>query len=196
MTVIVDGTAGITFPNSSTQTSAGASLTIPSFTTTIGVGAATASASGAGVTFPATQSDSSNANTLDDYEEGTWTPTFTPASGTFAGVSSSGLYTKIGRTVFILGKVGCSGVGSGSGNVLVGSFPFNTQSSLLGTGFYITEWYQGTIGGTFPCLRFEGNPTACVIWAGNLNGSGDARLTAAGIASGGLNISFCGTYQV
>ena len=42
--------------------------------TTLGVGAATPSASGAGITFPATQSASTDANTLDDYEEGTWTP--------------------------------------------------------------------------------------------------------------------------
>jgi hypothetical protein len=43
-------------------------------TTTMGVGAATPAASGAGITFPAAQSASSDANTLDDYEEGTWTP--------------------------------------------------------------------------------------------------------------------------
>jgi hypothetical protein len=44
------------------------------FPTTIGVGDATPSASGSGISFPATQSASSDANTLDDYEEGTWTP--------------------------------------------------------------------------------------------------------------------------
>jgi len=50
--------------------------------------------SGTGITFPATQSASSNANTLDDYEEGTFTPT--------AGISltsATGKYTKIGRVV-------------------------------------------------------------------------------------------------
>jgi hypothetical protein len=41
------------------------------FPTTIGVGGATPSASGSGISFPATQSASSDANTLDDYEEGT-----------------------------------------------------------------------------------------------------------------------------
>jgi hypothetical protein len=46
------------------------------FPTTIGVGGATPSTSGAGITFPATQSASSNVNTLDDYEEGSWTPTY------------------------------------------------------------------------------------------------------------------------
>jgi hypothetical protein len=40
------------------------------FPTTIGVGGATPSTSGSGISFPATQSASSDANTLDDYEEG------------------------------------------------------------------------------------------------------------------------------
>jgi hypothetical protein len=51
----------------------------------MGVGGATPSASGAGITFPADQSilgASTNANTLDDYEEGTWTGTLT--GGTIA----------------------------------------------------------------------------------------------------------------
>lgn len=38
-----------------------------------GVGNASPAASGAGITFPAAQSDSSDVNTLDDYEEGAWT---------------------------------------------------------------------------------------------------------------------------
>jgi hypothetical protein len=52
------------------------------FPTTIGVGGATPSASGSGISFPATQSASSDANTLDDYEEGTWTPTTSTAGYT------------------------------------------------------------------------------------------------------------------
>ena len=66
----------------------------------IGVGGATPSTSGAGITFPATQSASSDANTLDDYEEGTWTP----VDGSGAGLtftSASGTYIKIGKIVFI-----------------------------------------------------------------------------------------------
>jgi hypothetical protein len=69
---------------------------------TISVGGATPSTSGAGITFPATQSASTDANTLDDYEEGTFTPTaasgFTTVSGTPA---YSGTYTKIGNLVTI-----------------------------------------------------------------------------------------------
>ncbi len=49
------------------------------------------------VAFPATQVASADANTLDDYEEGTWTPTITRTGGTYA--NQGGRYTKIGRNV-------------------------------------------------------------------------------------------------
>lgn len=52
------------------------------------------------IPFPATQNPSADANTLDDYEEGTWSPSVTALSGTFTSVSATGSYTKIGRTVF------------------------------------------------------------------------------------------------
>ena len=68
MSIVLDGTTGITTPTEKVVT-------------TIGVGNATPSASGAGITFPATQSASTDANTLDDYEEGTWTPTIAASSG-------------------------------------------------------------------------------------------------------------------
>ena len=48
--------------------------------------------------FPAPQVSSANVNTLDDYEEGTWTPTDTSGAGlTFA--LATGFYTKIGNVV-------------------------------------------------------------------------------------------------
>src|ERR1035437_3947013 len=54
---------------------------------------------GAGqIKFPASQNASSDANTLDDYEEGTWTPNDASGAGlTFS--TAFGTYTKIGRTV-------------------------------------------------------------------------------------------------
>jgi len=95
----VAGTNTITLP---AQTATIATLTTPSFATTIGVGGATASASGSGITFPATQSASSDANTLDDYEEGTFTPTAASGFTTISGTPAySGTYTKIGNLVTI-----------------------------------------------------------------------------------------------
>jgi hypothetical protein len=64
-----------------------------------------ASANGVGITFPATQSASSDANTLDDYEEGTWTPNQGAGLTVVGAFSSVGYYTKIGNIVTVNGYV-------------------------------------------------------------------------------------------
>jgi hypothetical protein len=62
-----------------------------------------------GITFPATQSAQSDANTLDDYEEGTWTPAIeTGAAQSITYASRGGRYTKIGRQVFCQGFINIS----------------------------------------------------------------------------------------
>ena len=70
--------------------------------TTVSVGAATPSASGAGITFPATQSASTDVNTLDDYKEGSWTPV---ANVINFAAGTTGKYTKIGNLVTLTFKV-------------------------------------------------------------------------------------------
>jgi hypothetical protein len=80
----------------------------------------TTTANGIGITFPATQSASSDANTLDDYEEGTWTPS---VGGTATYSSQTGTYTKIGRLVYIRGTIQISVIGTGSTQVISG-IPF------------------------------------------------------------------------
>lgn len=72
-------------------------LTTPIIATTMGVGGATPSGSGSGITFPATQSASTDANTLDDYEEGTWTPGI--VFGGLTPSAASGRYIKVGSLV-------------------------------------------------------------------------------------------------
>ena len=68
-----------------------------------GIGLSTATpSSGTGITFPATQSASSDANTLDDYEEGTWSPRIENAAGsTVVTLTNQGIYTKVGRMVHV-----------------------------------------------------------------------------------------------
>jgi hypothetical protein len=97
-------------------------------TTTIGVGAATPSASGAGITFPATQSASTDANTLDDYEEGTWTPTQGSGLTVVGTFSSSGTYTKVGRLCTVMGRINATtSLSFSSGNALIcEGLPFTT----------------------------------------------------------------------
>ena len=109
--------------------------------TTIGVGGATPSTSGSGVTFPATQSDSTNANTLDDYEEGTWTPTQGSNLTVVGAFSSNGVYTKIGRSIVVIGRVkGDTSVAVATANaVMAGGLPFTPLISIgYSTGIALT----------------------------------------------------------
>jgi hypothetical protein len=104
--------------------------------TTISVGDATPSTSGAGITFPATQSASTDANTLDDYEEGTWTPDL---GGTTTYASRNGFYVKIGRLVFVSMNLQVTSIGTGSTTVISG-LPFaqsgGGQSTALSVSIY------------------------------------------------------------
>jgi hypothetical protein len=107
-----------------------ATLTTPSFATTIGVGGATASASGSGISFPATQSASTDANTLDDYEEGTWT--FTVTNSGYGSGTTSGTYTKIGRLVTLTGIITFTSVGTATGQMTLSGLPFTASGQAYG----------------------------------------------------------------
>lgn len=116
---------------------------------TVGVGNTTPSTSGAGITFPATQSASSDANTLDDYEEGDWTPVW-QSTGTLPTLSystQSGRYVKIGRVVYFWARIYMNswGGGGGSGNIQMGGLPFTSvnDSDHGGPLCHVTFTYSG-----------------------------------------------------
>jgi len=112
-------------------------LTTPIVATTMGVGGATPAASGSGITFPATQSASTDANTLDDYEEGSWTPTIIGA--TFSNQSwRSGRYVKIGKVVYI--NWDFSGdFSSIAGQANIGGLPFVPVTSINEGGYFTVQ---------------------------------------------------------
>ena len=80
---------------------------------------------GTGITFPASISASTDPNTLDDYEEGTFTVTFVPStSGTITLSGNTGTYTKVGRAVTITGQFIVSSVSSPTGYLKIAGLPF------------------------------------------------------------------------
>jgi len=89
----------------------------------------------AGVNFPATQVSSADANTLDDYEEGTFTPTLTGGTSSPTGVSyvqQLGKYTKVGNLVTVFVYLAWSTYTGGSGSIQISGFPFSTVSTVNG----------------------------------------------------------------
>jgi hypothetical protein len=78
------------------------------------------------VRFPATQIPDADANTLDDYEEGIFTPTVS-FSGAAVGVvygTRSGSYTKIGNRVMGECRVDLTNKGTSTGNASIDGIPF------------------------------------------------------------------------
>jgi hypothetical protein len=91
------------------------------------------------IKFPATQNASSNANTLDDYEEGTWTPVVTSGGGSITSYSAEGTYIKIGRSVFLTAKISLTTVGTASGNMNIASLPFTSFATNMQMPIFVRE---------------------------------------------------------
>lgn len=83
-----------------------------------------------GLAFPATQNASSNVNTLDDYEEGSWTPTITGSGGATGTTYSGqvGRYIKVGKLVWVSCKITLTAAGTITGNVRIGGLPFTVAN--------------------------------------------------------------------
>ena len=115
-----------------------------------------------------------SANTLDDYEEGTWTPTV-GGNATYHG--RAGKYTKVGRTVHASGFMQVNALGTGSNNTMSG-FPFTSshagggnQNGSIGLYLYLAvnvlslEMYYSNAS---TLTAFKGQTTAGGNSSGNL----------------------------
>jgi hypothetical protein len=152
---LIDSTTGnhtwYTAPNNTSG--ANATMTTTASMTLNNTGAlalrgASTSANGVGITFPATQSASTDANTLDDYEEGTLTTTFSsPVNLTGTPALGKGRYTKVGRLVSIQGEV--TGYSITTANTLtyfVMTLPFITVSNTEAFSGSVTETNSYSVG--------------------------------------------------
>jgi hypothetical protein len=103
-----------------------------------------------GITFPATQVACTDVNTLDDYEEGIATASFTCGSGDLYLASGSDklLYTKIGRVVTVTGYLKILGTSSPSGTLQINGLPFtanNSSSNQASASFFVYEMDTATL---------------------------------------------------
>ena len=81
---------------------------------------------GRGIVLGATSN--TDANTLDDYEEGSWTPAWSLGSGSMSTLNASGTYIKIGRVVYIMWGISTNGGSSPSGTIKITGIPFSAQT--------------------------------------------------------------------
>jgi len=122
----------------------------------------------AGLPFPATAVAVADANTLDDYEEGTWDAVVTDGTNpmTMSGSYDTGYYTKVGNLVHVSGFFVTTSLGSASGDIKMTGLPFTVADNAaghaggaaphgdnLGIDPIYSVTYFGAIGDTYIHLR-------------------------------------------
>ena len=198
------GILTVTAPNTSTDrtitlpdaTGTLATTDINSFTgdTTITSGDIVFATAGKGIVLGSTTN--TDANTLEDYEEGTFTPVARDASSggnTHALSVADGTYTKIGRVVNFRFSVAISSSSGVTGTYFyISGLPFTHQS--VGSGFYTpisTILGNATLTGT-PNFQIASSAAYGYIRQTESGGAG-TNLTVSQMGTGWINVS--GSYQ-
>lgn len=139
------------------------------------------------IKFPATQNPSSGTNTLDDYEEGTWTPSL---GGTATYITQTGTYIKIGKQVIITCQLIINTIGTGSTTTISG-LPFTNGSSTLTAG---SMGYWSSLATTvlFLAPRVEGSATTVKFTSATA--AGTTATDSPAIFGSGARVDFAITY--
>ncbi|HEY8949998.1 MAG TPA: hypothetical protein VIM56_14025 [Rhizomicrobium sp.] len=105
--------------------------------------------------FPATPNPSADANTLDDYEEGTFTPTLvgSTTAGSHTYSHQTGFYTKIGRLVTFSAYIALSAKDAAmAGNLSINGLPFTMANDASAYYPCATYWSNVNLGTTTPTM--------------------------------------------
>jgi hypothetical protein len=132
----------------------------------IGIGGETPATSGVGIKFPATQSAVSDANTLDDYEEGTWTAVLRGAvtAGTYETQFNNAQYTKIGRqvTATLSMQLASPITGGGSTYAQITGLPFTKMANSNFVG--AVRFNNVDFTGSYVVVQFVSSSATSVLY--------------------------------
>jgi hypothetical protein len=146
--------------------------------------------------FPATQNASSDANTLDDYEEGTWTPTIVGSGGSSGQVYNyqRGYYVKIGRLVYVSVDVSLATAGTNSGSYAwIAGFPF-TSSNDAGMKMSPTGYFANFASSSI-WVGGDLDPGANYMYLMNVTAStGSPSFPSSSFIANGCRFAFQGCY--
>ena len=90
------------------------------------------------------------ANTIDEYEEGTWTPAFigtsTAGTPTYASSGQAGKYTRVGNQVTAWAYLDVTNLGGAAGNINITGLPFPVDNTGFGSAGVSVGHADGTLG--------------------------------------------------
>ena len=145
-----------------------------------------------GVVIGATSN--TDGNTLEDYEEGTWTPDM---GGNTTYYARTGEYTKVGNTVFVRGQVSINAIGTGSASKISG-LPFTSKTTVNGNpaGVLGISYYSGlAISINYISGYVESNGTGIDISA-NAGNNTTVQYNTGNFFQNGSRLDFSMVYQV
>ena len=133
-------------------------------------------------------SDTAAANTLNDYEEGNFTPIFACAGGTApSSQTGTGQYTKIGDVVHLTGQINWSGAGSGGVNLRI-AIPFNLISDArAGLAIGLNSGVSYTSGHMLHLIP-EINTNVVYVVSSPSDGSGHDHLNFSNVKNTGSTL--------
>ena len=151
------------------------------------------SVAGGQIKFPGTQSASSDGNTLDDYEEGSWSPS---VGGNATYNAQEGQYIKIGQLVFIFFDIGINVLGTGSTTTFSGvpftaaNIPNQSSAWTLNPHYFANiangiTWLSAYVPENATTISFVGNSTSATT----------VQMNGGAVFANGARIVGSGTYR-
>jgi hypothetical protein len=148
---------------------------------------------GTGITFPATQSASSNANTLDDYEEGDWTATLTSSGGGSVTLTSTAKYIKIGNLVFASIESFAVDISSlSAGNLSITGIPFSISSAAPSLAYFDIA---GAVTAAQGRVVAYGSGGSILLYLSQSTSSAIVQLAKSDL-NNSISLRFNGTYTI
>jgi len=147
--------------------------------------------SGGGISF---NGDTAAANALNDYEEGSWTPTVSYGSGGYQSANNVVCtYTKVGNLIHVSGRFSLTQ--SGSGDLAIGGLPFakgnpSGDGNSAGIQIYV-EGAASNIANDIAGLVLDASTAFLIRRSGSTSSGGDM----AGLVDSGTTLLIGGCYQ-
>ena len=140
-----------------------------------------------GIDFSINSDASATSELLNDYEEGTFTPTITSGATAVTYSPQYGRYTKVGRLVTVYAQITTTAATRDANQFIIGGLPFST--AVIGSGAigYSNSGFISTAGGNKPNLYVSGSAVEFYNSAGG-------SFAGTTIASDAFDIRFSATY--
>ena len=167
---------------------------------------------GKGVDFSASSGGGSTSSLLDDYEEGTFTPSYSAATGAFTTLTyttQQGYYTKVGNivTFFVFIQTSNVSVGTASGELKIAGLPYTAASAAPldtyaggGSTIFSRRWNLATDIQNLSGIGVPSNSTTLQLQKTTMNTTTVARVQVSDLLTGASasrnSLSIAGHYYV